>query len=651
MERPNKRTREGLSQEVEHLLGQAHQHFIFKEFDQAVELLNIIIRKAPNLAEPLNVLGLIHSELKEPEKAANCYFLAAQLTPQDSQLWVKVGHMFKELSHFKEANYCFSRALLAHCDDRVAVLKERAVCMELQGDYRKAAKTYHKILAEDYNPAIVKALVEVYMILEQPAKALQVLKEILPLHHDDHLVNLLCELYIKQDDAPGCLEFLSTLTNPAFPLDIEVKKGICYSRVGRTQEASQVFDHLFQQSVHHYPDLFLIVGVEYERLHMPDTALQFLESVRAVDAYDSPELWLRCGRLYQQINDLEAAQAAFSQVLSSEVEGLKTEAQVRLDCVKRLQGQLPPLPSFSDCTDLEQLGELLRLQLRDAEVSIAQKQIPRTLQMFSEVAGLSVETRHRLLELAGEAQYFAVTADLSALFIELSRFEDSRSLLEDQLSFAKEGPGKLRLKRLLTKTAEALGQYELAALTFKFICEREDLPEHWKELKRLIGLSDSTAEIRKWLSKMTARHPENYEAQELYGDCLLQAGLASVAIKSYWRVYEASPHLADISLKLAVCFLQQLCIRTSHKHDLWRKAQFFIKRYKELSLPSPHTWLALGLAYEAAGMTSKAKRSYDKSVAALSRHYLYCGSQGVPDSRSGAEALELLEAIERPARV
>jgi hypothetical protein len=62
------------------------------------------------------------------------------------------------------------------------------------------------------------------------------------------------------------------------------------------------------------------------------------------------------------------------------------------------------------------------------------------------------------------------------------------------------------------------------------------LPE---QLKRLIGLSVSSAEIRKWLSNITARYPEKFEAQELYEDCLLQSGLASVATKSYWRVLRA----------------------------------------------------------------------------------------------------------------
>lgn len=628
------------------MLGLAHQHFIFHEFDQAVELLNQIIRKAPSLAEPLNVLGLIHEELREPEKAANCYLLAAQLTPQDSQLWVKVGHMFKELGHFKEANYCFSRALLAHCDDRVSVLKERAVCMELQGDYRKAAKTYHKILAEDYSPAIVKALVEVYIILEQPAKALQVLKDILPMHHDDNLVNLLCELYIKQNDASGCLDFLAALTNPSFPLDIEVKRGICYSRVGQLREASEVFDRLLTQSVHHYPDLYLLVGVEYERLHMPDKALQFLEAVRAVDAFDTPELWLRCGRLYQQINDLGAAMAAFSLVLSSEIEHLKTEAQVRLDSVKRLKGQLPPLPSFSDCLDLSQLSELLKLQLQDAEVSIAQKQLPVSLQLFTEVAALPVEMRQKLLEFVGEVRYFEVASSLAELFMELARHIDCRTLLEQQLSFVKEGANKLKLKKLLSKTAEVLGNHDLAALTFKYVCEREDTPQHWKELRRLIYLSDSTSEIRKWLSKVTARHPQNLEAHELYGDSLLQAGFAAAAVKSYWKVFEVTPQNADICLKLAVSFQQQLYIRSGHKHDLWRKAVFFVKRYKELAPPSPHTWLALGVAYEAAGLTTKAKRYYDKCVSASARHWMYCGESH--DQASATEAFRLLEAMERP---
>jgi len=111
--------------DVEQLLGVANQHFIFQEFDKAVEILHEVIRKAPGLPDPYHVLGLIHDEKKEHEKAVNFYFLAAQITQHDADLWAKVANLHKELGHLKDAVYCFSRALLNKKQPDLELMKEK----------------------------------------------------------------------------------------------------------------------------------------------------------------------------------------------------------------------------------------------------------------------------------------------------------------------------------------------------------------------------------------------------------------------------------------------------------------------------------------------------------------------------------------------
>lgn len=75
-----------ITPEVEQLLGQANQHFIFQEFEKAISILHEVITKAPGLPDPYHVLGLIYDEKKEHDKAVNFYFLAAQITQHDSDL-------------------------------------------------------------------------------------------------------------------------------------------------------------------------------------------------------------------------------------------------------------------------------------------------------------------------------------------------------------------------------------------------------------------------------------------------------------------------------------------------------------------------------------------------------------------------------------
>lgn len=48
-----------ISGETEALMSQANQHFIFHEYDSAVEILHEVVRRAPNMPDPFHVLGLI----------------------------------------------------------------------------------------------------------------------------------------------------------------------------------------------------------------------------------------------------------------------------------------------------------------------------------------------------------------------------------------------------------------------------------------------------------------------------------------------------------------------------------------------------------------------------------------------------------------
>jgi general transcription factor 3C polypeptide 3 (transcription factor C subunit 4) len=114
-----------MTSEVEQLLGKANQHYIFQEFDSAVEILHEVITKAPGIPDPYHVLALIYEEKKEREKSVNFYLLAAQITQRDSDLWAKVGHLYKEMEHYKEAIYCFTRALLNRKTPEIDIMKEK----------------------------------------------------------------------------------------------------------------------------------------------------------------------------------------------------------------------------------------------------------------------------------------------------------------------------------------------------------------------------------------------------------------------------------------------------------------------------------------------------------------------------------------------
>ena len=114
-----------ITAEIEQLIGKANQHFIFQEFDSAIEILHDVIKKAPGISDSYHVLALIYEEKKEHEKAVNFFTLAAQITQHDSELWAKVAHMHKELGHYKEAVYCYSRSLSNRKQPEIEIMKEK----------------------------------------------------------------------------------------------------------------------------------------------------------------------------------------------------------------------------------------------------------------------------------------------------------------------------------------------------------------------------------------------------------------------------------------------------------------------------------------------------------------------------------------------
>jgi len=77
------------------MMGRATMHYISKEFKEAIELLEEVIKRAPTLTDPYHTLGLIYEEVGETAKAIECYLIAAHLTPSDTDLWARLADMSK----------------------------------------------------------------------------------------------------------------------------------------------------------------------------------------------------------------------------------------------------------------------------------------------------------------------------------------------------------------------------------------------------------------------------------------------------------------------------------------------------------------------------------------------------------------------------
>ena len=156
------------------------------------------------------------------------------------------------------------------------------------------------------------------------------LERVVKKKYNDHLMNLLTELYLQLGKYQDCLNFVTTLAVDGFPIEIEVKIGAALARAGRLSEAEPVFEKLSHVSEQHYPDLYHLVGDTYKELEQYSSALEFFEPLRKLAEYDQPLLWLKCAELYEKIDEDTSAEEAYRLVLDSDATELHTKCRVQL---------------------------------------------------------------------------------------------------------------------------------------------------------------------------------------------------------------------------------------------------------------------------------------------------------------------------------
>lgn len=59
--------------------------------EQAIPILESLVRTAPNVADSYQTLGLVYEALGDPRRALSLFMIAAHLTPKDTELWKRVA--------------------------------------------------------------------------------------------------------------------------------------------------------------------------------------------------------------------------------------------------------------------------------------------------------------------------------------------------------------------------------------------------------------------------------------------------------------------------------------------------------------------------------------------------------------------------------
>jgi len=122
------------------------------------------------------------------------------------------------------------------------------------------------------------------------------------------------------------------------PLEIVSKYGLCCNKVGKKELANLVFGILMRDDINTYSDLFEEAAKSYEQLEEYQEALQIYERLAELAEYNTPEILLKIGQLYQKKNNQRAAEKAFNRVIEKDPENY--EAKVYLSEIYVGEGKM-----------------------------------------------------------------------------------------------------------------------------------------------------------------------------------------------------------------------------------------------------------------------------------------------------------------------
>lgn len=164
------------SQEVTALLSKANMHYIMQEHNEAMSILQEVIRIEPAVSAAWNTLAAIHGEAGNHEKALQVSIIAAHLSGRAPELWKELAVRSRELNLSNQAIYCYSQAVKADRKD-VDTLWDRAALYHEIGKHRLAANGFEAILKLHPHDALtLRTLVPILLQLKEKEKAYQLLQ-------------------------------------------------------------------------------------------------------------------------------------------------------------------------------------------------------------------------------------------------------------------------------------------------------------------------------------------------------------------------------------------------------------------------------------------------------------------------------------------
>ncbi|ESP05339.1 hypothetical protein LOTGIDRAFT_208362 [Lottia gigantea] len=338
------------------LMGEANLQFARGEHDEAIKMCMEVIRLAPNAYLPFQTLGMLYEELGNSAKALQFYLIAAHLSPDDSEEWVRLAEMSLEQNDIKQAIACYGKAIRYDANNMEYIWQKCSLHEQL-GETKRVLEGYQNILrllpktdGEKYLH-LAKDMTKTYHEMGEDKIAIDVMAKAFENHAallSPEDTNLLLELYISQQQYFDCIQLmvrhcgvelelgdhtcwndtvsvtLETLQSQpplschvpdTLPVDLVSKLLVSLIRLKCLEVVKMIEYILLEEEVNDVGDLFLDVAESYMEVGCHESAIPILETLVKSTNFDKAAVWLRYAECLSSIGDLQGAVEAYTKVV------------------------------------------------------------------------------------------------------------------------------------------------------------------------------------------------------------------------------------------------------------------------------------------------------------------------------------------------
>ncbi|KAG6915765.1 hypothetical protein DXG01_009970 [Tephrocybe rancida] len=133
-----------LSQQVRSLIGDGNQAYVDSELQEAIRIMQEVIRIEPRAASAWSVLAQCYADMGQPQKALQLRIMAAHLR-HDADEWDRLANQSREQGYNQQALYCY-RKVYSLDPTNVDALWDRASLAKETGDMKTARNAFLAIL-------------------------------------------------------------------------------------------------------------------------------------------------------------------------------------------------------------------------------------------------------------------------------------------------------------------------------------------------------------------------------------------------------------------------------------------------------------------------------------------------------------------------